>query len=247
MKYLKLLRFPNLLIIAITQYLVRTCLIIYPGAEHSLSDFEFMLLVVSTVLIAGAGNAINDYFDVKVDSINRGSERVVGTSISRNAAIFTHLFLSGLGLAIAAYLSVIMKVYWLFSFHLFAAVALWFYSTHFKKMFLLGNLLVSLLTGLVVLLVAIFELAPLSGYVWQGESGDILKLTVAYAGFSFIISWIRETVKDLEDRKGDGAMKFNTMAVAWPIPKTKAFVQSLSFILFLGILFAAFSEFSNSI
>lgn len=246
MKYLKLLRFPNLLIIAFTQYLVRYSLIIAFDIEHALTDLEFFFLVLSTMLIAGAGNTINDYFDVKVDRLNKADQVIVGDRVSRKSAIAIHLSLSLIGILIAAYLSWTLKIYWFVLIHIAAAASLYFYSTHFKKQFVVGNILVSLLTATVVLLVALYELVPVPGPVFEGESSSILQIIIAYASFSFVISWIREIVKDIEDYAGDKEVGYNTMAINWGVKGAKSFVQALSFLMLLAVLFVSLSQFSES-
>ena len=90
--FLRLIRFPNLVIIALTQYAIRFG-IIYPflnqaGLDLFLSEKLFGMLVGATVLIAASGYIINDYFDVKLDLLNKPNQLVIGKSISRRQAMF---------------------------------------------------------------------------------------------------------------------------------------------------------------
>ena len=112
--WIRIFRLPNLLMIALTQFLVRYCIImpayiteykntkIFPG---HLSHFEFLLLVFATVIIAAAGYVINDVFDVYTDEINKPGKNQISKRISEKTArtISTLFFISGsiIGLMIA--------------------------------------------------------------------------------------------------------------------------------------------------
>src|ERR1051325_4687756 len=156
--FLQLIRLPNLIIIAFTQYMIRFCLI---QPILSLSDFdlqmkecEFALLVLATVFVSAAGYIINDYFDVRIDTINKPDQQVIDKGVKRRVAIIAHWILSALGVLIGIYLSWKSNIL-LTGGTLFAAavIVLWFYSTSFKYKFLTGNLVVSLLTGMVPFMV----------------------------------------------------------------------------------------------
>ena len=85
---LRLVRYKNLLIVILTQYLIRYC-IIKPMLEVNnmdlqFSNFNFLLLVIATVLITAGGYVINDYFDTKTDRVNRPDNMVIGTKINED-------------------------------------------------------------------------------------------------------------------------------------------------------------------
>ena len=95
--FLRLVRVGNLLIIVLTQYLVRIFLVgPKEGWLSYLADFRFFLLSLSTVLIAAAGYIINDYYDIKIDTINKPRLVVVGRILRRRHAIITHIALNAL-------------------------------------------------------------------------------------------------------------------------------------------------------
>jgi 4-hydroxybenzoate polyprenyltransferase len=158
----RLIRLPNLLIVALTQYLIRYGVLLpfmeLSGLKNRFSDLDFALLVLSTVLIAAAGYVINDYFDTRTDRINRPERVVIDKGIKRRVAMALHVVLNILGIGLGFYLGYKVGIYKLGLIHAFSAGLLWFYSTDFKKQFLIGNIIVSLLTTSVPMIVPVFEL-----------------------------------------------------------------------------------------
>jgi 4-hydroxybenzoate polyprenyltransferase len=196
----------------------------HPGYEDvKLSETSFYLLVVASVFIAAAGYIINDYFDVNIDQINKSSKVIIGTFIKRRAAILLHAMLSLTGLALSLYVGYKLYNIYIPFFNLLAILALWFYSSTFKKKLLIGNVIISLLTAWVILVLTLaeyrFRISP-DDIVWQG----LLKVSFIYAGFAFIISLIREAIKDMEDIEGDFKYGCTTMPIVWGLPASKVFV-----------------------
>lgn len=239
MEFLKLIRYKNLIIIALTQVLIRYSLMMPYNLPHALSDLQFALLVFATLLIAAGGYAINDYFDIQVDRINKAPDVVVGNKIKRRTAMFLHIALSAAGLLIGAYLSFAVGMPKLVGIFVLSVGLLWFYSTHFKKQFLTGNLVISFLTAVSVMLVGWFELVPaLEADSIDGARG-VLIVMGGYAVFAWISTWLREIVKDLEDIKGDQAMGYHTMVIEFGEEKARYTAIVGGMILFAGIGYAS--------
>ena len=227
--FLKLIRLPNLLIIALTQYLVRYCLLVeyfYDGSIYikqqippTLGDIEFAFLVISTMLVAAGGYVINDYFDTRADRINKPEKMVVDKSISRQKAMMWHVVLSLLSIAIGIILAYRIGNIKLSSIHIFSAALLWFYSTNFKKTFLIGNLVVGVLTAMVPLTVALFEPQI------YGQVSSTFGFVVAYSIFALVITLAREIIKDIEDVPGDLEMNCKTLPIVWGVPVSKTIVS----------------------
>lgn len=227
---LKSIRWINLFIIALTQYLVRYCIIIPLNKSTVLSDFDFFLLVLSTILIAAAGYIINDYFDTKVDRLNNRTV-VVGTIIKRREAIITHFFWTLIGVILGFYLAFKVEILNLGFINLFSAGALWLYSTQFKKQFFIGNFLIGILSALVLIVVAMYDLIP------QPLDGleNTFNVILLYAGFAFLTTIVREIVKDFEDKVGDQKMGYKTLAVCRPI-LAKRVVLIIGFVISLFLI-----------
>lgn len=232
--FLRLLRWQNLFFIALTQALYYFCIIgsSFPGneAENYFSQRQvlFYLLVLASVLIAGAGYIINDYFDLQIDRVNKPDRVVVDRIVKRRWAIVWHLVFSIAGILISIYLSWKTRSFLIATGNVVCVLALWFYSTWFKKSLLVGNILIAALTAWVIVVVYFFAGANirLTGWPESGYPFDIrrvFKFTMLYAGFAFVISLIREAVKDMEDITGDAKYKCRTMPIVWGIPASKIF------------------------
>lgn len=234
---LRLIRFQNLLIIAATQYIMRYC-IIYPflkinNFELQLSGFHFFLLVLSTVLIAAGGYVINDYFDTGTDRLNRPGKVVIDKSIQRRMAMLIHFLLNFTGIVIGIYLSFYIKVPELSVIFMLAAGLLWFYSTNYKRQFLVGNIVVSIMTGIVPLMVILYEMPLLNakyGLImlsYQANFNYIFFWIAAFSFFAFLTTLLREIIKDAEDFEGDSAFGMNTLPIIIGQKSTKIVISSL--------------------
>ena len=222
--FLKLIRWQNLLFIVITQILYEYC--IYLPIYGSHSTYQLGFIVLASVLIAAAGYIINDYFDLNIDQINKPDRVIVNNAVSRRWAIFWHLAFSLLGLFFTV-LALPPSLFWyLILANLLSILLLWLYSTNFKKQLLIGNVIISILTSWVILIL-FFSKTPLSvDNIISADHKEIrlFRLTMLYAGFAFIISLIREVLKDMEDRIGDARYGCRTMPIVWGLPASKVFV-----------------------
>ncbi len=195
--------------------------------ELQLSHFDFFLLVLSTVLIAAAGYIINDYFDTKIDHVNRPGNVVVGIKIKRRVAIVCHLILSLIGIFLGFYVGYKAGVYKLGIIHFIVSGLLWFYSTDFKRQVFIGNFIVAVLAALVPLIVPLYEIPPLN-YAYSNiliETGTnfnfLFYFPAGFAVFAFLVTLIREIIKDNEDYKGDEAFGLTTLPVVYGIKRAK--------------------------
>jgi 4-hydroxybenzoate polyprenyltransferase len=237
MAFFKLIRFQNLLIIAATQYMMRF-FIVEPilavnGFVPQLDHLHFFLLVFSSMALTAAGYVINDYFDMKTDLLNRPSTVIVGRKISRRWAIVIHILLNGAGILTGVYLAWHIDLLSLGLAYLLAAGILWFYSTTYKRQFLIGNLIVAIFTAVVPFVVVIFEI-PLLNRAYREiliANGMNFNSLLAWVGgfsfFAFLSTLIREIIKDIEDYEGDSAYGRNTMPVLLGIRFTKIIVLVL--------------------
>ena len=210
---LKLTRFGNLTIIALTQYFTAGFLI----GMYTLNDFKLLLLSLSTISIAAGGYIINDYYDVKIDYINKPQRVVIGKSITRRYAILFHIVLSAVGVLLGVYLSLTIA-----AVNIASVFLLWLYSNNLKRLPFIGNLTVAFLTGLAVVVVDLFYRTNNS-------------LVIIYALFAFFMTLVREVIKDMEDLKGDNSFGCKTLPIVWGIRKTKILLYII-LILFAAIV-----------
>ncbi|MCK4662666.1 MAG: geranylgeranylglycerol-phosphate geranylgeranyltransferase [Bacteroidales bacterium] len=242
--FLKLIRLPNLLIIPLVQYSMRYC-IIEPilqinGFELQLSNFDFLILVLSTVFLAAAGYIINDYFDRKIDMLNRPSKVIVGKKVNQRTVMIWHILLNIFGVLMGIYLAYITKLHILILVYFIVAGLFWYYSTTYKRQFLIGNIIVSFLASLVPLQVVLYEIVLLNQAYkeiliqYQMDFTNIVYWVGGFSYFAFISNLIREIIKDTEDFEGDNAYGRNTMPVIIGIPFSK-------FVVIILILFTNLS------
>lgn len=239
--FLRLIRSVNLLFIVLTQCLFQYAIVVpmFHSNLHSpaLSLTHFILLVLSSVLIAAAGYIINDYFDLSIDRINKPDKIVVEKVIKRRSAIIWHWVLSFAGVITGFYVGWRANVFWLGFANMGCVAALWFYSTTFKKKLLSGNILISLLTAWVVLVIGFathYRMATNPGWYGYLFASKLLRFTFLYAGFAFIICLVREVVKDIEDMAGDAKYGCRTMPIVWGVQVSKMFAGT-----WLAVLTAA--------
>lgn len=245
--FLKLIRYKNLLIVAATQYAILYCLIkpliektyaplLLPyriTLELQFSDLNFSLLVLATVLITAAGYIINDYFDRKTDFINHPDDVIVGKHISSRFAMTMHWIFNAVGVLLGIYISYQIDMLSLGMIFIFITGLLWYYSTTFNYQFLIGNLIISFLTALVPLFVGLFEIIPLNKvYAIHMRTIDlffnkIIFWILAYSFFAFILTLIREIIKDMEDLEGDNAYGRNSVPIVIGMKYTKLVVSLL--------------------
>jgi 4-hydroxybenzoate polyprenyltransferase len=184
-------------------------------SRENVFDFRFFLLVFSTGLIAAAGYIINDYYDIKIDLVNKPKRVVIGKGITRRYAILLHTLLSFAGIGIGIFLDWRIGVV-----NFVSAFLLWWYSNDLKRQPFIGNAVVAVLTALSIVIVDALYLT--------GNS-----MIFIYATFAFFITLIREIIKDMEDLKGDDTFGCKTLPIIWGLRKTK---QALYFILLIFCL-----------
>lgn len=234
--YLQLLRIGNLAFLAILLYVMEKWVVVpllhLEKFPEQMPWWILVLLILSTICIAAGGYVINDYFDVKIDRINRPDDMVVTRVISREGAMRWFYVLTAVGITAG-----LATAWWAHSWNLlFIYVVipglLWFYSASYKRMLLVGNLIVAFISALVPLIVAIIHAdylqhlygdslayTPIIGqlYIWLGS----------FALFSFLLTWAREVVKDMEDIEGDREMECRTMPIVWGETASKVVVTIL--------------------
>lgn len=255
MKYIKLIRWPNLVIIAVTMFLVRY-FVVWPGLSPFGTDAIapiplFLLLVLSFVLLAAAGYVINDIADIDVDSINKPDKVLVGRTISFKNAYNFYYLLNGLVVVISLVLGIILKSWRLSMIILMMIGLLWFYSKKYKRMNLIGNVVVAFASSMALMIVWLcdFFYLSLQPELFTNASDAFPAITtslLAYTLFSFLTSLIREMVKDLEDMEGDKRFGCKTFPVVAGKNTAKLSVIAVGFILFFLIAYWQFVLFQKT-
>ncbi|MBL7870119.1 MAG: geranylgeranylglycerol-phosphate geranylgeranyltransferase [Cyclobacteriaceae bacterium] len=211
---LRLTRFWNLVIIGLSQYVAALFLM----DRNLIVDWRLFVLATSTVIIAAAGYIINDYYDIKIDLINKPQRVVIGKTITRRYALFFHSVLVGIGVGLGFVIGWRIGVV-----NFLSAFLLWWYSNSLKRQPFIGNLVVAVLTSISILLINIL-------YYTDNP------LVIIYALFAFFMTLIREILKDMEDLRGDNTFGCKTLPIIWGIRKTKGMIYSLLILLAASVL-----------
>ena len=255
---LKLVRWPNLIIISLTMIMMRYCVIQtliekYNGDVIMASSvvakitlqfplYQFIILIAATLFLTGAGYIINDYFDIKTDLINRGNV-IVGTKVPRRQAIKWHNNLNILGVTSGFYVSLKTGDFLMGILFLLVSGLLYFYSANYKRHFLIGNILVAVLTAMVPVLVVFFDAHSINSYYGLKKASlpvihQIFYWVGGFAFFALLTTLIREIIKDIEDYEGDFEYGRKTLPIVVGIKATRRIVIWLLVITIL-LLFGA--------
>jgi len=231
--FFRLIRSINLMVIGLTMVVVYIFInqidIVSKGVQE-LNNLNFLLLIVSTLLIAAAGNMINDYFDVKADRINKPNRLIIGKYIKRRWAMVLHWSFNVLGLCIALYVGYKLQNVWVPLIAFFSINALWFYSAYFKRKPLIGNLIVAFLLGVIPIHVLLFSKpiqavdVPINDVVFSLDKTFLIAVVLFVAGLAFCQNLTRELIKDIQDVRGDVRLGAKTFPIKFGIKKTKLII-----------------------
>lgn len=219
----KISRPVNLIILAFAQMMTAVFLVeTNIHGQATWQTWNLYLLILATVMIAAAGYMINDYYDVKIDYINKPDEVIIGRTMKRRVAIFYHSLLNfsaiGIGWLLSPRVALVIFL---------AAFLLWFYSNLLKRLPFIGNFTVAFLTGASIWLI---------GYYYQ--KSELLVLT--YALFAFFMNLIREIIKDIEDRDGDRKHGCKTLPIVLGFRNTKKVIFAIAIVFICSILVVTF-------
>lgn len=230
MAFLKLIRYKNLLMLALMQLVFKYGFIDFQGIPQAMKHWQYALLVLSTVCIAAGGYLINNIIDKGTDEENKPENVVIGTTISEAMGYNLYIALNIIGVGIGFYIANSVGKPNFAAVFIIIAATLYVYANGLKQSLLIGNFIIALLLSLSILIIPIFDLLPVILPQNQAGMGIIFKILIDYAVFAFIINFIREIVKDLEDVNGDYNHGMNTLPIALGVSRTVKVVFGLSFI-----------------
>lgn len=211
--FFNLIRWKNLTLIILAQVLIKYALFDAFDIDITLNEFGFFLLVMATVCIAAAGNIINDIYDVDTDTINKPEKVIVTKHISEQAAYNWFIALSVIGVGLGFYVSNLIGKSGFAAIFVIVSALLYVYANYLKRTFLIGNIVISALVALSIIIVGLFELLPAINNSNQQTQIMFFKILIDYAVFAFMINLIREMVKDIEDIDGDYNLEMKTLPI----------------------------------
>lgn len=231
--FFQMIRWPNLVFIGLTQVLFYYSA--YVPLYQVAHPAQLAWLVAASVFIAAAGYIINDYFDLNIDQVNKPDRNVINAVISRRWALFWHLLLSISGI-VCTLIAARLDKWYLVVGNSFCVILLWLYSTSFKKKLLIGNVVISALTAWTVLILFFLEVPSSSAFNANEITSKYFRVAFLYAGFSFIISIIREAVKDVADMIGDERYGCRTLPIVAGIRATKIYIAVWTVVLIASLI-----------
>lgn len=241
MKYLNLIRYKNLLMIALMQLILLYGFLKFQDIWLSLADWQYYLLILSTVSIAAGGYIINNIMDQSSDLENKPDNVVVGKSISEALAYNLYIAFTITGVGIGFYLSNVVSKPSFVTIFILCAATLYIYATSLKQIMILGNVVVALLLSFSILIIGLFEIYPATYDGNQKLMSAVFSILLDFATIAFIINFIREMVKDLEDVNGDYNQGLQTLPIVIGVSRTTKIVFGLSFIPMLAILYYVYT------
>jgi len=245
-KFFRLIRIENIFMVLLTQLLMSIA-IISPilginGLSVATPTLSLVLVMLGTALITMGGYVINDYFDTRIDEINKPNRVLIGKAISRHKAMQMHQILTIIGVLCGLYVAWEIRSITVAMIFLFIPGLLWFYSTTYKRQFFIGNFIVAAITAFVPLIIALVEGNYLviqhgSSVMEYGIIADIYKWVGFFAVFAFTLTILREMVKDLEDEKGDRELECRTIPIVLGQFWAKILIATFSILLVFGVLY----------
>ncbi|MHA7944510.1 geranylgeranylglycerol-phosphate geranylgeranyltransferase [Formosa sp. 3Alg 14/1] len=213
MKVLNLIRWKNLLLLILVQTLLKYALFPVFSVDTALLDWQFAMLILATICLASAGNIINDIYDVETDSVNKPHRVIIGKSLSETTAYNLFIALNVVGVGLGFYLSHAIEKSSFFALFVIISVLLYLYASYLKRTCIIGNIIISILVGLSLIIVGLFDLIPAITFENQANQRMVFQLIMGYAGMAFLLNFIREIVKDIEDINGDYVSGMQTLPI----------------------------------
>jgi 4-hydroxybenzoate polyprenyltransferase len=228
--------------LVLVQCLIKFSLLIPEfGVQSTLNWYGFSLLVLSTVCLAAAGYIINDIEDLEADMINRPQRVIVDKHLSSNLSFNWYLALNILGVILGFVVAQTVEKSAFFVLFIIISAVLYLYATYLKYIFLIGHLAVSLLVSFSILIVGVFELLPMLTPENRSTQLTIFKILLDYAIFAFIINFIRELIKSVEDMQGDYKVGVKSLPILAGKDRAVRIIFFLSLLPIFGVSYYVFT------
>lgn len=239
--FFNLIRWKNLVLIAFMQFLVKYYFLTGFGFQTTLSNPLFYILVLVTICITASGYIINDIIDLKVDKINKPKKIIVENEISISNSKKLYFLLTSIGVLAGIYVSIkIGKPLYSLIF-IGISATLYSYSKYLKGTVLIGNVVVSLLLSFSILILLFFDIPIRMNSMQWSMYLKIKFIIIIYAVFSFLLNFIREIIKDIEDVDGDYNEGLKTFPVVFGRKRARNFAIFVSFFVIFSFLFGIFN------
>ena len=214
----------NIPIIILAQYLSAIFILAKDQrAIDTLLDVNLFLIVLASSITIASGYIINSFYDSKKDLINRPRKSMLDRLVSQKTKLSVYFTLN----FIAAFLGLLVswRAALFFSVYIFL---IWFYSHKVKRYAIVGNLMSTIMT--IIPFFAIFLM-----YYKDIEHTNSYIVIFSHATFLFLLLWIRELIKDLENIVGDFATNYQTIPVVYGEKVSKYLITILSLLTIIPV------------
>lgn len=235
--FLKLIRWQNLVLLILSQCLIKYALFEPFGAALALNGVNFWLIVLASVCIACAGNIINDIYDVTTDTINKPKRVIIGTFISEKTATNWFIIFNSIGLGIGFYVANSIGKSSFASIFALTSILLYIYTSNLKGIPFVGNAVISIIVSASLLVIPIYDLLPETNSSNRNFQFAYFKIILWYSIAAFTINLLRELVKDIEDTNGDYKAGYNTLPVVIGRNRATRLAFVIAFIPLIGVVY----------
>lgn len=237
MKYLQLIRFQNLLLLAFMQLVIRYLFLTQSYIDLALTDINYLLLVVSTICIAAGGAVMQHIVNQYDDEIIHPQKRVVGNTISEAAAYNWYIGLTIIGVGLGFYLANVIYKPTFASLFILVATLLYVKATIFNRIPFIGSVISALLAAISILVIALFDVYPATDAANKIRMGEAFGILVDYAIFGFFLVLLFEIFSTLKNKQNDEMLGIITLATRLGITKTKVLAGIFTAVLIILIMY----------
>lgn len=242
MDYLNLIRYKNLIFIALVQIFIKYGFFHPFGIDVTLNAVNFSLLVIATLCIAAGGYIINDIYDIEIDKVNHPSKILISKKISEKKATNLFIIVNIIGVGIGFYLSNLIDRPGFSALFIAFSALLYLYSSYIKGIMLIGNILIAGLVAMTLILVGLFDLLPALTLENQHLQSKFFRIILEYALFAFFLTFIREIVKDLQDINGDRKGGISTLPLAIGRQRTIYLIFGLAVVAVFSVVYYMYQD-----
>ncbi len=237
MKYLKLIKYQNLLLLATMLLVFRYLFLTQSYIDLALTDFNYLLLVLSTVCIAAGGAVMQHIVNQEEDEIIRPQSRLVGNTITETSAYNWYIGLTIVGVGIGFYLANVIYKPTFASLFVLVATLLYVQATNLKQIPFINNCITALLVAIPIVTIALFDVFPATDATNKVRMGEVFGILIDYAIFSFFLVLLKELVNDLKNKQSDEMVGNTTLATRLELLKTKIIVGVFVVLILAMILY----------
>jgi len=237
MKYLKLIKYQNLLLLATMLLVFRYLFLTQSYIDLALTDFNYLLLVLSTVCIAAGGAVMQHIVNQEEDEIIHSQSRLVGNTITETSAYNWYIGLTIVGVGIGFYLANVIYKPTFASLFVLVATLLYVQATNLKQIPFINNCITALLVAIPIVTIALFDVFPATDATNKVRMGEVFGILIDYAIFSFFLVLLKELVNELKNKQSDEMIGNTTLATRLGLLKTKIIVGVFVILILAMILY----------